>query len=345
MENKRKRVLLSMKKGVLGAKTPPLLSADAAEQGLRTHGWVTGVTAAGVFIGLYNKLKGLVPAKSVDLPAGATLQDAYAIGQVVKCTVVGQDASKGLRLSFSAAVSKSLGGTEPTGSAGMDPGGLVEGSVVENAVVTEVERFEDDEDHVRECTLALEAPSGVRVNARMDRLHFSDHAYGCELISASLHVGAVIPRVVVLEHQPRRGHVVVSRKAALVAAAEAGLLPAKLEDAVLGQHVTGYVSSMTDKSCFIRFLGRCTGRAAASQLGDDHVALAQDAYKEGQTVHTVILDVNKEKGQMTVSLKPSQTARSDCMLLTSLFQCVPPMLSVCWRNRFAHSSHAGRVLS
>lgn len=317
MDAKRKRVMLSMKKGVLTAKTPALLSYAAAEHGMRTHGWVTGVTEAAVFLGLYNKVKGIVSAKSIELPPDTTLQEAYPVGHVVKCTVIGEDPGKGLRLSFSSSVPASA-----TQGVALDSalGGLTEGQIVQNVTVTALDRFEDDEDHVRECTLSLEAPSGATVVGKMDRLHFSDNTHGCEVVSASLRVGAVIPRVLILELRQNRGHVIVSRKEALIKSADAGLLPASVSDVAVGQHVTGYVSSLTAKSCFVRFIGRCTARAPASQLADEHIAAAPDAYKEGQTVTALVQEVHTDKDQMTVSLKPSVTARSDSALLASLFE-------------------------
>lgn len=330
--------MLSMKKGVLSAKSPALLSAAAAERGMRTHGWVTGVTPTAVFVGLYNKLKGIVPAKSIALPADTTLQEAYPVGQVVKCTVVGEDPAKGLRLSFSATVAAPAA-ADAGASAAL--GGLTEGQIVCNATVTEVEKLEDDEEHVKACTLALETPSGDTVVAKMDRVHFSDHTYGCEVMSAALCVGAVIPRVLVLERRPKAGHVRVSRKAALLEAAEAGLLPASVSAVSAGQHIAGYVSSMTAKSCFVRFLGRCTARAGASQLGDERVAAAHDAYREGQTVMAVVLEVETSKDQMTVSLKPSQTARSDSALLASLFECAS---SSAYRLHCSIWLHAASIL-
>jgi len=273
-----------------------------------------------VFVGLYNKLKGIVSAKTIDLPPDTTLQEAYPVGQVVKCTVIGEDPGKGLRLSFSASVPASAAqGTALTAALG----GLTEGQIVHNATVTALETSDDDEDHVRECTLSLKAPSGETIVGKMDRLHFSDHMHGCEVVSVSLRVGAVIPRVLVLERRQNRGHVIVSRKGALIKSADAGLLPASVSGVAVGQHVTGYVSSLTAKSCFVKFLGRCTARAAASQLGDEHIAAAPDAYKEGQTVMAVVQEVHTDKDQMTVSLKPSLTARSDSALLASLFECVP----------------------
>lgn len=314
MDRDRKRVLLSMKKGILSAKSPVLPSAADAQIGMRTHGWVTGVTPTAVFVGLYNKLKGMVPAHSISLPPDTTHEEVYSVGQVVKCTVTGIDPAKGLRLSFSA--------SSPATSSQSDKfGGLCEGQIVADAVVTGVERFDDDEDLVRECTLALNSPSGQTVIAKMGRQHFSDHPYGCEVVSASLVVGAVVPKVLVLEQHSKAGYLLVSRKEALIRSAEAKLLPSSLSCFSAGQHVTGYISSITDKSCFVRFLARCTARAGTAQLADRHVANAHDVYKEGQTVMAVVLEADNER--MSVSLKPSLNFRSDSALLASLFEYVP----------------------
>jgi hypothetical protein len=85
VDRQKKRVTLSAKKGIIGAKTPPLIAPSEATPGARTHGWVTGITEAGVFVAMYNRLKGLVSAKDIPLPDGAALTDLYHVGQVCPC--------------------------------------------------------------------------------------------------------------------------------------------------------------------------------------------------------------------------------------------------------------------
>jgi predicted RNA-binding protein with RPS1 domain len=51
-------------------------------------------------VGFYNKVKGLVHPSEAGLDDGADIKDSYSIGQVLKCTVIGCDSRRGLRLSL-----------------------------------------------------------------------------------------------------------------------------------------------------------------------------------------------------------------------------------------------------
>lgn len=135
VDAKKKRVLLTLKKGILSAKTPAITHPAAATPGTRTHGWVTGITDIGVFIALYNRLKGLVPTKDIDLSSGSSAKDLYHVGQVVKCTIVRGDTGKGLILSLAgpaaaAAAAEAAVAADSAALAGLEPGSIVQGAVV-----------------------------------------------------------------------------------------------------------------------------------------------------------------------------------------------------------------------
>jgi predicted RNA-binding protein with RPS1 domain len=129
---KKKRVLLSLKKSILAAKTPPITTPSAATPGARTHGWITGITDVGVFIGLYNNMKGLVPVRNIDLSNCSSPKDLYHVGQVVKCTVVRGDAGKGMLLSLAgpAAAAAAAEAEKKDVLAGLEPGMVVQGAIV-----------------------------------------------------------------------------------------------------------------------------------------------------------------------------------------------------------------------
>jgi predicted RNA-binding protein with RPS1 domain len=135
VDKKSKRVLLSLKKEILSAKTPPITHPAAATPGTRTHGWITGITDIGVFIGLYSRLKGLVPTRELDLPSGSSAKEVYHVGQVVKCTIVRGDTGKGLILSLAgpaaaAAAAEAAVAADKAALAGLEPGDVVQGARV-----------------------------------------------------------------------------------------------------------------------------------------------------------------------------------------------------------------------
>lgn len=145
MDTKKKRVLLSLKKGILAAKTPAVTHAAHASPGTRTHGWITGITDIGVFIALYNNLKGLVPTKDIDLSSGGSATDLYHVGQVVKCTIVRADTGKGLLLSLAGPAAAAAAAEAALAADSAALGGLEPGVIVKDAVVTAIRRVGEKE--------------------------------------------------------------------------------------------------------------------------------------------------------------------------------------------------------
>jgi transcriptional accessory protein Tex/SPT6 len=67
----------------------------------------------------------------------------------------------------------------------------------------------------------------------------------------------------------------------------------------------GYVASVTDAGCFVRFLGRLTGLAPVPQLADTFVTDPKQHFAPGQSVHAAVLDVDEGRQRVMLSLKPS----------------------------------------
>ena len=68
----------------------------------------------------------------------------------------------------------------------------------------------------------------------------------------------------------------------------------------------GYVASVTDAGCFVRFLGRLTGLAPVPQLADTFVTDPKQHFAPGQSVRAAVLDVDDARQRVMLSLKPSQ---------------------------------------
>lgn len=85
----RKRVSVTLKKGLIGSRLPPLADAKAAAPGTKAHGVVTGAAPYGVFVSFFGGVSGLLPAASLELLPGQAPGDAYAVGQLLRCQVRG----------------------------------------------------------------------------------------------------------------------------------------------------------------------------------------------------------------------------------------------------------------
>ena len=325
VDREARKVTLTLKKGLIDSKLPAVTSMAGAVPGARTHGWVSGVTDKGIFVGFYNRVKGLVPPAEAPVPAGDTLADSYTVGQVLKVTIAGADPRKGLRLSLSRtpASAREAAAAAAAPAAAAEPGQLLRG-----ATVTRVEPASDDAERAAACYLTAQLPAGGAVTCRLAAEHFSDHAHAADALAHALTVGATLPELVVLETRPQTGLTVVSRKACLLRAAAAGALPCDLADIRPGVRAPGFIASVTKDACFVRFGGGVTGRAGLPHLADAFVAEPASHFRVGQSVHAVVLDVVEGQGRFSVSLKPSVASPVSSELLQSLFSCAPCQCSV-----------------
>jgi rRNA biogenesis protein RRP5 len=321
-----RRATLTLKIGLIDSKLPPITSAAAAKPGRRSHGWVSGVTEHGVFVGFYNKVKGLVPPAEAPIPQGSRLEDAYSVGQVIKCTVVGSDARRGLRLSLSRKPGSAVGAAAAAGDASQ-AADVPDGAVLRSAIVFKVEPSKADPEKAAAVCLHADMPGGGRVTARLAAEHLSDHMHAADALASAVAEGTVLPEIVVLESRPQTGLAIASRKDSLVAAAKAGSLPCLLKELKSGACVPGFIASITTDACFVRFGGGLTGRAGLPQLADAFVSDPAAHFAVGQSVVARILEVVEAQQRFTVSLKPSATGAAGSALLHCFFRCVLAALS------------------
>jgi rRNA biogenesis protein RRP5 len=329
VDRQGRKVTLTLKKGLIDSKLPAITHSITTKPGSRTHGWISGITDKGIFVGFYNKVKGLVPLSEVALAAGMTLQESYNVGQVLKVTVVGNDLRKGLRLSLSRTPS-ALAAQPDTGTSVADGDALsvTEGQILRNLAISRIELSVDDADKASVCYLTAATLSGGTVTARLVAEHLSDHAHAADALATSITEGCILSEVVVLETRLESGLVIVSRKACLLQAAEAGELPCRMSDLKPGMRVAGFIASVTNDACFVRFGGGLTGRAGLPQLADSFVSDPRSHFRVGQSVWAVVLDVVEAQGRFSLSLKPSVACLPSSHLLESLFVCVP-LCSAC----------------
>ncbi|CAG9462427.1 unnamed protein product [Pedinophyceae sp. YPF-701] len=336
-----RQCFLTLKRTLIKSKLPRVAALEDALPGTRTHGVVTGIKDYGVFVALLGGVRGLVHRSELDVEAGEAPEDCFEVGQVVKCRILGAEgASRRLRLSLRARPGAEADDAEPA-----DGGAFarVDAGAVLRATVREV-----DADGV---VAALETDAG-EVTARIPTGHLSDHPAMATQLREALQAGDALGDVLVLDCFRKKQEVLATRKASLVQAAER--LP-RAADAVSGGAVfPGYVHNATDDACYVRFLGRLTGRAVVSQCGDvsSPVAKASDAFRAHQSVICSVGRVEADRGRLAITLRPGLTRSSDATLLRSFYEDqdvvarlrhqhdaeeVPPEL---WRSQLA----LGRVV-
>jgi small subunit ribosomal protein S1 len=114
----------------------------------------------------------------------------------------------------------------------------------------------------------------------------------------SSYVGRIL-RLKVIECEPERGRVVLSERAAL---AEPGRRNQLLDDLKNGDHVRGIVTNITDFGVFVD-LGGVEGLIHVSELSWGRVRHPSDAASLGQEVDAYVIQVDKERSRVALSLK------------------------------------------
>ncbi|KAK9823324.1 hypothetical protein WJX72_001906 [[Myrmecia] bisecta] len=310
-----RRITMSLKKGLVTSKLPPLVNIQDAVVGARSHGTVTGVTEVGVFVAFCNGLKGLAHSSELGLAPGQKPTECFEVGQVVKCRVLAADTSQHrLRLSL---VSKKAGAD--AGAAQADPfGGLQAGDVVEGIVKAVRTGQADGQAVVESYTVDIPGRSaGEVVHGRLEAVHLADHPAGVEALQKALAVGTKLSQLLVLDRLEGLQMVKLTRKASLVAAA--ATLPHHISGISEAALLPGYIASIAPDAVFVRFLGQLTGRAGLAQLSDTFVSEPARHFSVGQSVRCQVAQVDAPRQRFTLTLKHSLVASRDAALLRSLF--------------------------
>lgn len=98
---------------------------------------------------------------------------------------------------------------------------------------------------------------GRQLRGLIPHAHLSDHPVGAAAIREAISPGSSLGQMIVLELVAHGNMLLLSRKQALVRAAES--LPATFEEVKESALLPGYVASVTADAVYIRFLGRVTG--------------------------------------------------------------------------------------
>ncbi len=102
---------------------------------------------------------------------------------------------------------------------------------------------------------AVGMPPGAASTPAVGRLevaHLADHPAAASALATALTVGSQLGPLLVLQRVEGAKHLRLTRKAAMLEGAAAGLLPANLADVAEGALLPGYVASVTDDAVFVR---------------------------------------------------------------------------------------------
>ena len=318
VDQARHRAIVTHKRALIKSELPVLKTIEDAIPGRTTHGIISGVVNYGVFVTLYGNLKGLAGSQDLGLAKGQSIADAYAVGQVVRATIVSADRGENkLRLSLGSSDEED-GAAAGAGAAGataisLSTDAVPIGEVVTSATITKIVQGSS----IIEVAASTEEGTFQGLVAFQ---HLSDNPVTALSMASTLKIGEVLSGpLVILERKSKR--VVMSRKMSIIEAVTSSSLPCKADKVKAGKIYPGYVASTSSTGVFVRFLGSLTGLAPPSQIPDG--CSATDSFFVGQTVQAMVLSVDIEctPPRLSLSLRLQTTAQplSDAPLIRSFF--------------------------
>ncbi|KAG0628431.1 hypothetical protein M758_1G025900 [Ceratodon purpureus] len=298
-DHETKKIVLTHKKTMISSKLNPLVSYEDAVEGLVTHGFITGVEDIGCFVTFYNDVKGLVHKSALGIEAGVKAETVFQLGQSVKCRVLRSDPSaRRLSLSFI---------TTPRDSASegdaddVKPGKIVAGTVA----------------HVSDSVVILDISTAKgSIKGYMTFPHLSDNLGHIDQLKAVMKVGVQFDQLLILEVTDKQ-KLIVSAKHSMLQAASS--LPSDISQLLPQSVIPGFIANITDRGCFVRFLGRLTGLASIPQVADEFVSDPNNHFKIGQSVRAQVLEVHHDTGKFSLCLKQSVCFSTDASLIHGYF--------------------------
>ncbi|XP_037353757.1 protein RRP5 homolog [Talpa occidentalis] len=308
-----KKLLLTLKKTLVGSKLPAITSYADAKPGLQTHGFILRVKDYGCIVKFYGDVQGLVPKHELSAESIPDPENVFYTGQVVKVAVLNCEPSKErMLLSF-----KLL--SDPKKE-------HVEHNQKKRAISTgqlvDVKVLEKNKDGLEVAVLPHNIP------AFLPTPHLSDHVANGPLLLHWIQAGDTLHRVLCLSQ--REGHILLCRKPALVSTVEGGQDPKSFSEIHPGMLLMGFVKSIKDYGVFVQFPSGLSGLAPKALMSDKFVTSTSDHFVEGQTVVAKVTNVDKEKQRMLLSLRLSDCTLED-MATTSLLllsQCLEELQGV-----------------
>ncbi|QPG74827.1 hypothetical protein FOA43_002163 [Brettanomyces nanus] len=114
-------------------------------------------------------------------------------------------------------------------------------------------------------------------------------------------------RVLRVSTEGRRPSAFVSLKKSLVRIENEDEVVKSMDDAVVGKKAPATIERFYPGGCLVSFFGDVRGFLPISEMSETYVKKAEDHVKLGQTVRVTMIDVDKEKDRIRVSLRASST--------------------------------------
>ncbi|KAJ3090994.1 hypothetical protein HK102_001993 [Quaeritorhiza haematococci] len=285
VDPKRRRLILTHKKSLMNSNLPAIASYGDVQPGTIAHGVIAAVKDFGCILNFYNDVKALAHVSELSEEFMQNPREFFKEGQVVKCRVLSSDADNE-KMSVSFKLSGGVGKKEDFNTINV-------GQIVNGKVVTLT------------ADGAIVALDKSPLRGLLPKAHVSDFLSNVEAVFRGLQENVELKNLVIVSKNSKKKQLILSMKSLLVKEAQERRILQSLESVEAGTIIPGYIRTVTDSLCTVSYLGTLRGVAKVHNVSDLFVAKVSDFVKPGQTVVTVVTEVDKEHNRLNISLKDS----------------------------------------
>eukprot|EP00127_Corallochytrium_limacisporum_P003808 Clim_evm22s153 gene=Clim_evmTU22s153 len=302
-----KKLILTMKRSLVKAQNKLISDASEAKEGMTTNGVITSIRHYGVIVSFLDKAFALVPRNEIpmarnEMGEDRNLSEIHRVGEVVTCVITNIDRKSGeLKASMRKDTDIGVAGSGNEAGVPVKSGDLV--TVVTQRTMPDglICHLVDEESGEPTTTVI-----------KIFKSHVSDATSLAPYILKML--GSVpqtrIENVLIIEASNRQ--IEGSIKGSLVTSVVGEAVPTTFEAVEQGALVPGYVKKiLNDSSALISFPFGLIGFLRKEHVADKFVSDIRSELSLGQSVHAKVLEINKERQQIKVTLQASQMVDRD----------------------------------
>ncbi len=232
----RHQIRLTLKKTLVNSDLPPVKTYDDLSPGLQCLGTIVNILQSGALVQFYGDLRGFLPVREMSETLITNPEEHFRLGQVVSVRILKFDPERE-KVIVSCRDPSEFGIGKKLALQSLKPGTLVSAKIAD--------KLED--------SLEVEL-EGSGLSATLPIGHLSDRSAAKKASALRrLHVGQTLPELLVLDKHEGRRAITVSQKPSLIAASKEGRLLTHMDDAHVGDYVSGFVRNITPTAAFVQF--------------------------------------------------------------------------------------------
>ncbi|KAK3357091.1 hypothetical protein B0T25DRAFT_146638 [Lasiosphaeria hispida] len=281
----RHQLRLTLKKTLVNSEALPIQSYAELAVGLQAPGTIVNILQHGAIVQFYGQLRGFLPVSEMSEAYIHDPKEHFRVGQTVSIYIISFDPDAS-RLIVSCKDPSAFGFEKQLALKNLKIGDLVSAKVTQK---TETDIFTELTDSSLKAILPVN--------------HLTDKSISKTLSALKkIHVGQILPDLVILEKNESRRSITLSAKPSLASASKEGKLLVSVEGAQVGDTVPGFVRNITPTAVFVEFAGKLTALLPKGLMPRDLLGKPDFGMHKSQSITVKITSVDKELGRLVVAI-------------------------------------------